>query len=1027
MGAFKILETPIKSESDKKDYRVIELGNGLVACLVSDTSAIQEEESDDEECEWESESESEQESSEESTSDATEFDDEKVHKQVPEQKLAAAGLCIGTGSFHDPPEVPGLAHFLEHMVFMGSEKFPTENDFDSFIQKSGGSDNAATDAETTCFYFEILEKHLLTALDKFAQFFISPLMKKEAISREREAVESEFQMAMPNDSNRKEQLYNSMARQNTPVNSFAWGNLITLRDNIADDDLYAKLHAFRERHYSAHRMTLAIQARLPLDTLQEYVVQCFSNVKNNGIAPPDLTIHKNVFDTPEFRRVYYMQPTKDICQLDLTWALPPLKSKYLTKPHEYLSYLLGDEGKGSILSYLKKKVWVLGISAGNSGSGVDDNSVYSFFSLNLVMTEEGMTHMNEVIDVVFSYLNMLKRLGPQKRIFDEIKHIADTSFKYRDEESASDYVEELCEVMQFYPPKHYLCAEELQFEYNEQDITDVLNQLTADRLNILVMSSKLPASIPMNKKEKWFGTSYADRDIPSDLIHRWNAAKEIPELDLPVPNKYLTEDFDVLPVPENPSKYPVKVWESPAAELWYRQDDEFRQPKAYYYIYMISPMIMESASSSTMLDMLFNLLEFGIGEELYPAISAGLSYKFGSYERGLLLKVSGYNEKLPSLICVLVNHMKSCRIDREIFEAVKRKLIDRDFNRLIRPNTLAKDVRLNLLIANTFGPMEKFKAASELTYEQMVEFTEKYFKNLYVKTLVQGNVSECVAKETIQHLVQVLDCQPIGEQSFPHYTVIEVPNGQHCCRVQNMNPNDSNSIITNYYQIGEMTLRTNVILELIMLFIEEPLFDELRTKQQLGYHVTASLRDTFGILAYTIMINTQATKYTTQHIDSRIESFVKHVRNLLKRLKKDELEELKTTLIKMKRTKDVDMKQEVDRNWSEITEGHYMFDRLEKEIELVGGIGLEDLKQFWNDYNLGGRKFKKLSVQVVGHDVNAVPGSGDKEKNLNLSLLGSETLATSEEKDKDYFILEVDKFKEAAPKFPIKKETIFQK
>lgn len=47
---------------------------------------------------------------------------------------AAAGLCIGTGSFHDPPEVPGLAHFLEHMVFMGSEKFPTENDFDSFIQ-----------------------------------------------------------------------------------------------------------------------------------------------------------------------------------------------------------------------------------------------------------------------------------------------------------------------------------------------------------------------------------------------------------------------------------------------------------------------------------------------------------------------------------------------------------------------------------------------------------------------------------------------------------------------------------------------------------------------------------------------------------------------------------------------------------------------------------------------------------------------------------------------------------------------------
>lgn len=47
---------------------------------------------------------------------------------------AAAGLCIGVGSFSDPKNVQGMAHFLEHMVFMGSKKFPEENDFDSFIK-----------------------------------------------------------------------------------------------------------------------------------------------------------------------------------------------------------------------------------------------------------------------------------------------------------------------------------------------------------------------------------------------------------------------------------------------------------------------------------------------------------------------------------------------------------------------------------------------------------------------------------------------------------------------------------------------------------------------------------------------------------------------------------------------------------------------------------------------------------------------------------------------------------------------------
>lgn len=58
------------------------------------------------------------------------------------------------------------------------------------LQKKGGSDNASTDCEATTFYFEIQEKHLPTAMDMFSQFFVSPLMKQEAMQREREAIES---------------------------------------------------------------------------------------------------------------------------------------------------------------------------------------------------------------------------------------------------------------------------------------------------------------------------------------------------------------------------------------------------------------------------------------------------------------------------------------------------------------------------------------------------------------------------------------------------------------------------------------------------------------------------------------------------------------------------------------------------------------------------------------------------------------------------------------------------------------------
>ncbi|KAJ8952795.1 hypothetical protein NQ318_008112 [Aromia moschata] len=261
-------------------------------------------------------------------------------------------------------------------------------------KKGGGSDNASTDAETTCFYFECLEKHLYKALDKFAQFFISPLMKKNAMAREREAIESEFQIALPSDSSRKEQLLCSFAKTESPVNSFSWGNLITLRDNISDDKLYEGVHEFRKRHYSAHRMTIAIQARLPMETLQEYVLECFTNVPNNGLHPNDFTEYSNrVFDTPEFTRIYYIKPSKDLCQVDLTWSLPSLRDKYRSKPHQYISYLIGDEGKGSILSYLRKKVWGLATSVGNAESGMEHNSLYTLFTITVVLTEEGLAHL----------------------------------------------------------------------------------------------------------------------------------------------------------------------------------------------------------------------------------------------------------------------------------------------------------------------------------------------------------------------------------------------------------------------------------------------------------------------------------------------------------------------------------------------------------------------------------------------------------------------------------------------------------
>lgn len=93
--------------------------------------------------------------------------------------------------------------------------------------------------------------------------------------------------------------------------------------------------------------------------------------------------------------------------------------------------------------------------------------MYSLFIVNMVLTKEGYDHLSDIISAMFSYM---KIICADKRVFNEMKLIEDTSFRFADEEDAGDFVEELCENMYFYPPEDYLTGSELFFEFNSEVI-----------------------------------------------------------------------------------------------------------------------------------------------------------------------------------------------------------------------------------------------------------------------------------------------------------------------------------------------------------------------------------------------------------------------------------------------------------------------------------------------------------------------------------------------------------------------------
>ena len=168
----------------------------------------------------------------------------------PDSNISAASMDVGVGSFSDPREVEGLAHFCEHMLFLGTEKYPDEQIYSNFLQTHGGYDNAFTSNQETNYYFNIEADFLADALDMFAQFFIAPLFTESAVDREMNAVNSEHEKNLQSDEWRVWQLLKHISNPAHPFSQFATGTNDTLnKTNISD-----YLHEFYMSYYSSNQV-----------------------------------------------------------------------------------------------------------------------------------------------------------------------------------------------------------------------------------------------------------------------------------------------------------------------------------------------------------------------------------------------------------------------------------------------------------------------------------------------------------------------------------------------------------------------------------------------------------------------------------------------------------------------------------------------------------------------------------------------------------------------------------------------------
>ncbi|GAB9462814.1 hypothetical protein Gpo141_00000297 [Globisporangium polare] len=1029
-----------RSPADKKNYRVVTLPNGLEALLIQNEASNA---GSDSACDPEAEPEPEaaqpvssrarrhsffSTESDSDDGDGDDSDDDDEHEKASTHH-AAACMTVGVGSMSDPQDLKGLAHYLEHMLFMGSDKYPDENEFEAFLSTHGGYSNGATECESTRFLFEIGPRHVEKALDMFAQFFIAPLFKQEAMERELLAVESEFNRALQNDYVRLQQIQCETCVPGHAYDTFSWGNTQSLQTIPASKgiDVREAMIDFYKKHYAANAMKLCVYGQDSLDDMEKWVAASFGEIRRGLESASQVPSVCPRASAPPFGIAADQEPTlikivpvRKMHSMHLYWPMPPLLTSYRQKPWDYLSHVLGHENDGSLTAALKNRRWATYVSAGISeGDSYEFGSFGSLFEVGITLTRLGLEHWDEVVQVIFDVLHFTKASGElEPWIFDELRASSEMSFLFQEEQEPISLCRRMSHLMQdrhgVSPRGDLLRYDTLQGVFQEEPPRALLDHMTPENTRVLLFSHSFEevarGSEPLTfTTEKWFGAKYAKSTISEELVAKWRVPSGWAVLKHPSRNRFMPQRFDLEPreptddssTIDNGTDGPQLVCTTRLGKLWFKQDAVFCVPKTNANFLICLPSLTKCVSNYVCATIYLKIVNDALKQTAYQASNANLAFDIGIRDLDIEATFSGFSDKLGDLMNVVFQQLVAAEITPAVFAAMRDELVREYRNLNLKPAMKARYLRLQLLERTAFSVEDKIHVLAEVELEDVAQFRDElmWSGDVALRALIHGNSTRAGAIELQTQVEELLsECiqRPpvpgsprVRAQSLipPHTTELPVTMNGILLRDMSEHEEETNSAVEVYYQIGKCGYEDHAYAELLHQLMAEPLFDHLRTRQQLGYEVYCCVRDTHGVLGFSVAV--QSASHASGEIAVCIDRFVHadFLEFLTKELSSGQFAAHVATLQRLKARPDTTLADETDRYWEEIQGRRLDFQRESEIVKALGACTLEGLIERYHAWllsssedNGSGREgdegqsgARKLRVHVVGKSSHFVP------------------------------------------------------
>ena len=883
---------------------------------------------------------------------ALENDMEVMLVSDPAAEKSAAALSIGVGAASDPEDYPGMAHYLEHMLFMGSAQFPEPDGFMAFTAEHGGMSNAYTGLDITNYMMSVENEAFPEGLDRFASFFTDPLLDPVYIDKEKNAVNAEWSM-------RREQDFRityRLARQllgDPPANRFQIGNLESLSDKT-EGGLHAATVAFFERYYSANLMKASLIGHRSLDDLEALARLHFGEIRNKQIPKPEMTAPVD-FAQVGAKRVRYV-PQEDTRELRLDFIIDNNAALYDSKPSEYLAYILSSEMPGTPAVRLRELGWASSLMVGAAPARYGN---YGTFSFSADLTPEGLAHRDEITAMLLGYVEMLREQGVDDRYAEEFGTSLANRFRFLEKMDDFSYSQELTRAMQTYPARYVIEAPYRFAGFDQQAVDAVLAQLVPERLHLWDIDQAQSVS----ENLYFYDGEYAVEPLALPGVAELQATAAEYALALPARNTLLPERFDIA---ETQSK-PTLAVDEPGISVWMVGSEAFSDlPRGYAQVYLNAP-VRQSADGVVMLVLWADLFRLQQTALINEAGIAGMGLSLGTDE-GIQLWVSGFTDKQPELLNAALKGLRVNPSEQSLAQAVDRFVRSLENRKRELPVSQLGGTLSRLVSSGYYDEPSMLEVVRSLTLDEFNAFVDGLLRDTLVRIGLYGNYDAKDAERIADSVRRALPDNVMEDRPYVRGRTYAPEAGRTVVFNSDIPVEDLGMMLL--YAAPEATVANEAAGMVLARHIRNRAFDTLRTQEQLGYAaggLTTKLQD-HPVIGFYIQTPVKAPAAMLK----RFESFAEEYEVMLEEMTPEQFANLKSGVLTQLTEPPTNLADEAGPFIGDWNRENYAFSTRDILIEAVKKVSLQSVRDYYRDTVLSEAP-SRILIQMRGERWQAEP------------------------------------------------------